>query len=290
MSTSPSTPVSSTGRRMAFAGSLLAGGIAIGSLFSPMALAGAQDDGDTSVESTVEESPSDATTTDATASDGEVGERRHRGARHFAESEVLQDLLGLTADELVAAREEGSTLVAIAADQGVSETELVSALVSEATTRIADAVEAGDLDADRAAMITENLEERITERVNRVPGEHDGQGRRGGIPGRGFDGSALTDLGIDVEVLREAMVGGSTLAEAAAAQGVGEDDLVAALTAEAAERLADAVESGRIDEDKAAELEADIAERVESSLDGSRLGSGGRGGRHGMSDDADPDA
>ncbi len=286
MSTSPSTPVSSTGRRMAFAGSLLAGGIAIGSLFSPMALAGAQDDGDTSIESTVD-------TTDDATTDGEVGDRWHRGPRHFAGSEVLQDLLGLTADELVAAREDGSTLVAIAADQGVSETELVAALVSEATTRIADAVDAGELDADRAATITENLEERITERVNRVPGEGDGHGRRGGIAGRGFDGSALTDLGIDVEVLREAMVGGSTLAEAAAAQGVDEDDLAAALTAEAAERLADAVASGRIDENKAAEIESEIAERVESSLDGSQPGFGGRGGpggRHGMSDDADPDA
>ncbi|MEZ5229105.1 MAG: hypothetical protein R2710_21280 [Acidimicrobiales bacterium] len=62
--------------------------------------------------------------------------------------------------------------------------------------------------------------------------------------------------------------GGSTLAEAAAAQGVGADELAAALTAAAEERLADAVADGKIDAEKAAEIQARIAEQVQAHLDG----------------------
>lgn len=256
---------------MAFAGALMTGGLVVGSLFSPLGAVGAQE--------------SDDNATTSTVTDDSVGHRNGPGRQGHGDPEFLQDLLGVTAEELAQAKADGQTLAEFAAAQGVDTDALVSALVDQAATRIAEAVEAGDLDEERAATMTSNLEERITERVNQAPGE--GRGMRSGRPGRGLDDAVLSELGLDADALREAMSSGSTLGEAALAQGVSEEALVAALVESAETRLAEAVESGRVDADKAVEVEASIAERVQDRVDGvrpERAGRGGpRSGGHGMS-------
>ncbi len=293
-STTSSSPISRSGRRMAFAGSLVAGGIAIGALFSPIGLAGAQDDSfsaPSSVDSvTANAATDDAMTGESGAPDGRHGPRR---AAVAGASEILQDLLGMSSDELQAARADGQTLVETAAAQGVSESELVTALVDEATARITAAVDDGHLDADRAATMVDELEARISDAVNRVPGDRPADGEGRGERGRGAGGvdraEFFTELGLDADEMRTALESGSTLSEAAAAQGVSEDELVAAMTAAAEERLAAAVADGRIDADKAAEIEAGIAERIQDRLDGVRPENGRpgmRGHGPGGADDA----
>ncbi len=277
------TPTSRTGRRMARAGSLLAGGIAIGALFSPIGLAGAQTDPSPVVSASDAGVPADASTSPESAG------RRGPGSR--LDPAFLQDLLGLSGAELRDARSEGQTLAETAAAQGVSEAELVAALVSEATDRLDQAVEDGRVDADRAATIAADLEERITERVNQVPegrpASGEGADRRFGPP---FAAEVLADLGLDADALKAAMQDGSTLAEAAAAQGVDEVDLAAALMAQAEERLAQAVSDGRIDADRAAEIEAGIEQRVQDRLDGIRPERGRPGPGSGRGPSAGSDA
>lgn len=290
--TPSSAPVSRTGRRMALAGSLLAGGIAIGTLFSPIGLAGAQDDSST-LQSSVDDGTSGNAATDVRP-DGERGEGHGRRGPGFAGGAAfVQEFLGLTDEEVDAARADGQTLVELAAAKDVSEADLVAALVDEATTRLAEAVEEGRLDADRAAAKTEDLEARITEAVNRELGDGPlgGEGRRGhggGLGGRLIESDVLAELGLDADVLRTAIEGGATLAEAAAAQGVTEDDLAAALTGAAEERLAEAVANGHIDADEAAEIQAELADRIQDRLDGIRPERSGRGHqpRPGADDDA----
>jgi len=98
---------------------------------------------------------------------------------------ALADGLGLSLDELKTAVAGGQTLAEAAAEQGVSESDLVAALVGEASSRIDEAVAAGRLDTDRAAEITESLEERITGMVNAErPDGSEYSGRRGGQQGR----------------------------------------------------------------------------------------------------------
>jgi len=114
-------------------------------------------------------------------------------------------------------------------------------------------VDDATIDGDQADAVSQHLVESMRRR---------GEGHRGGrdLAARS---EVVTDLlGIDAETLRAELVAGSTLAEAAAANGVSSDDLVAALVAEAEERIAEHVEEGSLTEEEAAAKLADITDRV----------------------------
>ncbi len=247
----------STIKKFGIPAGLLAGGIALGSMFAPVGLVNAQE--------------TDGSSTAETSRD----ERRHDG-RHEGRSEVVTELLGLTQEELKAAFQEGKTLAEVAAEQGVSESDLVDALVAAATDRINEAVTEGKLTEDEAADKIAGLEDTVSERVNAEPGE----GRRGGHGHhrRHVAGEVLTELGLDKDTVKAGTQEGKTLAEIAAEAGVSEADLVAALVEAANERIDQAVEEGKITADEASEkkdgLEEKTTERVNAEP-GERRGRSG---------------
>ncbi|MFT7599341.1 MAG: hypothetical protein ACI8TP_002270 [Acidimicrobiales bacterium] len=259
MTANKSTP--SKIKKYGIPASLLAGGIAVGSMFVPINLASAQDD---------------APSTEGEASESSDG--HHRG-RH-AKAEVLQELLGLDREGFKAAFDEGKTLVEIAAEQGLSEDELVAALVASAEERIDAAVEAGKLDPAEAAEKAAGVEDRISEKVNADPSEL----RRPGHRARLAIG-VLEDLGLDRDEVKTGTEEGKTLAAIAAEQGVSEDQLVAALVEAAEERIDAAVEEDKIDAAEAAEKKADLAENIMERVnadpaDRPQRGEGRPGGHH----------
>jgi polyhydroxyalkanoate synthesis regulator phasin len=118
-----------------------------------------------------------------------------------------------------------------------------------------------------------------------------GQGRHGGGPGGmlghggpghggrggGLDLSVAAEaLGVTEEELRAAGEDGKTLADVAAEQGVEQGVLVDALVAAAQERLATAVEEGRITQEQADDRAEDLEARIPDRLDDVPL-PGGRG-------------
>jgi hypothetical protein len=114
-------------------------------------------------------------------------------------------------------------------------------------------VDDATIDGDQADAVSQHLVESMPRR---------GVGHRGGrdLAARS---EVVTDLlGIDAETLRAELAAGSTLAEVAVANGVSTDDLVAALVAEAEERIAEHVEEGSLAEEEAAAKLADITDRV----------------------------
>lgn len=125
---------------------------------------------------------------------GEGGFGRGHGHRHgrgLGFGEALEEL-GISTDELRAGREAGMTLAEVAAEQGVAEADLVDALVANAIEKVDEAVEAGRLDADRAAEVKENADERIAELIDTEPGERRGHShphRHGGRDGGRADGA-----------------------------------------------------------------------------------------------------
>ena len=258
-------------RKYGVGAGLLAGGIALGSMFAPIGLVDAQE--------------SDTSTADNSAD----SDRGRRGPRHHeGRSEVVTELLGLTQEELKAGFEEGKTLVEIAAEQGVSEAELVEALVTAATDRINQAVVDGKLTEEEAAEKIAGLEEAVTTRVNAAPGE----GHRGGHgrPGRHFRGEVLEELGLDRDDVRAGLQDGQTLAEIAADAGVSEADLIAALVEAANERIDQALEDGKITAEEAAEKKASVEEKITERVN-AEPGEGRRGGHgHRGQSDEDPDA
>ena len=80
--------------------------------------------------------------------------------------ETAAEAIGITADELRTALEDGSTIAEVAAANDVDVQTVVDALVAEATDRLDAAVEAGDLTEAQAAERAADLEARITAHVN----------------------------------------------------------------------------------------------------------------------------
>lgn len=104
---------------------------------------------------------------------GEGGRHAHRHRLRRGFGDALEEL-GISTDELQGGREAGKTLAEIAAEQGVAEEDLVTALVDQAVERVDAALEAGRIDADQAAEAKENAGERIAEMIDQEPGDRDG--------------------------------------------------------------------------------------------------------------------
>lgn len=208
---SPGTPVRS--RRWAAAG--LAGGLLAGTAAGlimgvPGVSSAATDSAPVAIVQQTDTDESTTTTADADAARPEPGERLRealeplvtdgtitsaqadavsehlaasrpdrpgrRGHRLGNVSEVVTEVLGLEAEELREQLRAGNSLADIAETQGVELEVLISALVDEAQDKIDEAVADGKLSADEAAERLEDIEERVTARVN---GERP-EGRRGG--------------------------------------------------------------------------------------------------------------
>ncbi len=238
-------------KNLAIGSGLLAAGLAAGSIFAPLGLAGAQDE--------LPESEND-TEAQAPANDSRRGQRGLRGAR----GEAVAEALGMTTDEVKAALQEGSTLAEIAATQNISEADLVSRLVAAAQAHIDERVASGDLTAEEAAEKSAGLQERATNAVNADPSER--QGHRG-HKGHGQALETLGEiLGLTTDEIKEGFAAGQSIADMATAEGVDVDLVVDQLVAAAMERVDAAVEAGKIDAERAAEitegLEDKISERV----------------------------
>ncbi len=114
-----------------------------------------------------------------------------REARQAERQQTLADVIGIPFEDIQAALQEGETTLAdIAGEQGVSVDELVSGLTAPVAADLADKVADGTLSQEEADERLAEMTERITERVQTVPGDgdghHRGRGQRG--PGRGGPG------------------------------------------------------------------------------------------------------
>lgn len=115
----------------------------------------------------------DATTTATSTDDldslvetalGDAGLGIHRG--HQPIETVLDEVLGITHDELHVRMDAGQNLAAVATDLGIDPQTLIDALVADFQPVIDQALADGIITEDQAADYTEQLEEAFTERVN----------------------------------------------------------------------------------------------------------------------------
>jgi hypothetical protein len=105
----------------------------------------------------------------------EAGPPRGHGPKLDAAAEALN----LSADDLRARLRDGGTLAQVAQEQNVDVQAVIDAMVADATARIDQKVQEGDLTAEEANERKANLEERITRLVNEGPPERGGRGERG---------------------------------------------------------------------------------------------------------------
>lgn len=169
-----------------FTKTLLAGLIAGAGIMSAGNLvASAYDTDDPSPVETTVESPDESTDatpqgliaqvetdTDTPVDEPADPSERNRGPRGGGcGNEAVAEVLGLTVDELDAERAAGNSLADIATEVGVAVDDVVEAIVSEKSERIAEKVAAGDITQAEADEKLADLEARTVERVNRNPGE-----------------------------------------------------------------------------------------------------------------------
>ncbi|MGZ0220054.1 MAG: hypothetical protein ACKVIY_13690 [Acidimicrobiales bacterium] len=143
--------------------------------------------------------------------------------------------------------------------------------------RIADAlqplVDDGTLTDAEVDAVVDALEEARPEDGGR--GQH-GPGQRG--PGQRGAGAIADILGLEGSEIRDALQGGSTIADLAAKQGVAIVDVVVVLVAQTEERVAAGLDSGRIDQEKADEILANAEQHAEDLVNGDFEPGKGRGG------------
>jgi hypothetical protein len=130
----------------------------------------------------------------ATAPKTDVG--RANGGAGFGYqtmTNAVSKLLGMSADDIHAARDAGQSLVQIAQSKGKTETDLINALMAERKAAIEARVKAGTLTQAQADAALKLMTERIKQAVNRAEhgpfgptesprlglGRGDGQGQPG---------------------------------------------------------------------------------------------------------------
>lgn len=260
-------------RSALISGALVTGGMVAGAMFAPLSLASAQTDED------------DSTTPDSTDEGVQDGQSRRSERR-----EALAEFLGLSVEDLAAAKAEDQTLVQIAEANGVSEADLLDYLVAQADDKLDAKVAEGELTAEEAAERSAEIEERLSERINTPASEREGRGGRGSRGNgavRGAVSEVLGELGITAEEIQEGRAAGQTLAEIAAANGVAEADLVQAFVDSAEERIAAKVEDGSIDAERAAEISEGLEDKITEKVNSEPGERGERGRRGGTAPDAD---
>ncbi len=143
-----------------------------------------------------------------------------REGRRYTSSSVLPDLLDLSEDEILDRLDDGATLAEIAEDRGVSERELVDALVDAAVER------AESYDKILTDDEVDELRERITARVNGESRESAAEAANARAGKRLIRSSPLPDLfDLSEDEIYDRWFDGETLLELAADNGVSEREL-----------------------------------------------------------------
>lgn len=113
----------------------------------------------------------EAETDGDTENDGEDNGRRN--GRRGNKLGTVAEVIGITAEELRAELQDGSTIADVAEANGVDVDDVVDAIIAEKSERLDAKVEAGDITAEEAAEKLERKTERITNKVNGISNNAD---------------------------------------------------------------------------------------------------------------------
>ncbi len=83
-------------------------------------------------------------------------------------SEAVRNLLGMTTEQIQALRHEGKSLVQIAATKGITEQQLINAIMAERQANIQARVTAGTLTQNQAKVMLEQMQQNVVRAINRT--------------------------------------------------------------------------------------------------------------------------
>jgi len=114
-----------------------------------------------------------------------------RIGRRIQQTQALAEVLGLTVEDLAAAKEAGTSLSDLASQQGVAVDDIVAVLIAPLEDRLDGAVADERLTQEEADEKLADATERITEGIESGDGFRAGGGRGGRGPGRGGPGGGF---------------------------------------------------------------------------------------------------
>jgi hypothetical protein len=194
------------------------------------------------------------------------GRPRMQAAQALIEAATIET--GLEAHDLMQQMHDGSALADIITANGGNVENVVANAVAEATERINAAVVEGRISQEQADELLASLETVFTEAVNGQFPERPGRpGQRSFA--RGLAQQVAEATGLEVSEVVAQVRDGVTVAELLTANGVDVTNFTNDVIANASERLAQAVENGRITQERADEMIAQLIERLLEILNSS---------------------
>ncbi len=172
--------------------------------------------------------------------------------------QAAADATGLEPSAILEQMRAGQTLAEVISANGGNVEAVVSAAVSEATAEINQAVADGKMTQERADQLISRLPEAYTAAVN-------GEFRERAMGARvaaGVVQLAADQTGLSVQEIRQQLRDGQTLADVLTANGVDVNAFIDTAVSEVQERLAQAVENGRITQEQADERVEEFRERL----------------------------
>ena len=154
----------------------------------------------------------------------------------------------------------GNFVARLAENLGITQGELEAAIDETQLELVDEKVADGSLTEDQAAQLRERIES--GEGGFFGPLLRHKQGMRHGGGGFSHGADIAEFIGIEPDALREAIEGGQSIVQVAEANGVSEQELTDYLLGEIETKLAEAVESGKIDQATADEKLANAAEKI----------------------------
>lgn len=183
---------------------------------------------------------------------------------------IIAEETGLDPQDIMAQLREGSTLSDIITANGGDVDVVIDAVVAAITTRVQDAVTAGNLTQEEADVILANLEEQVANAIN---GEFN-PGQRPGRISRAFQGAqilldaAAEAIGLDAQEIRSQLRSGSTLADIITANGGDVEAVIADAVTTATEQINTAVTNGRITQEEADTIIASLETTFTNMVNG----------------------
>ncbi|MEM7533305.1 MAG: hypothetical protein AAF639_14075 [Chloroflexota bacterium] len=204
---------------------------------------------------------------------GERGERGPSWLTREEKAEIAAGVLGMTVEELEAAKESGTSMAELLETAGLTKEEFKAAMQPGLIAEVNEAVADGDLTQEQADVIIERIES-----GEFGHGRHGKRGHRGGpaFLERGEHKEIVAGvLGMTVEELETAKEADTSMAELIESAGLTEEEFKAAMQTAVIEAVNQAVADGEITQEQADR----IIERIES---GDGFGRGGRGDGEGQ--------
>jgi hypothetical protein len=206
-----------------------------------------------------------------------------KGFRGTPYLQTVAEVLEMDVDDLATQLRDGSTIAEIA---GNKTADVIAALVAGREARIDEAVADGRLTEEKAEEVRNALVDQVEAVVN---GEHsigmlpfgmDRFHRPGGLGGFGFRGefhlgTIAGALGMDIDVLRDQLAAGSSIADIAQEKGVDTQVIVTAVSADLDEHLNELVADDRLTQERADEIRAGLTATIESMINGDMPAFGG---------------